>query len=1274
MYGKCCVTVLAVWMAAGAWAGPLPSVTLAKAEDWAVGAKSVPIALAAAGDALELTITGPGPASRHVNASAKLKQPLVEGGYYRVSVTAKSDAPGSLRFGYDSGRRDCQPHYYRMHEVKLDGEWRTFAFVEKVPSKREYPAIAFGETRPTVGLVTGQALKKAWIRDYRLERIAPGDMTTVSQFRVPPCIPEYTGAPDRKGNLLANSSFELGVAPAGVYYTSDFSSDPAKPKVELDTTTAAHGLASVKMSVPAGCRAELRLPMPLFTPESEPGSKVYSFSLSLKSDAPRGVWVAMNDSYVDPRIMDGEWVSRAKDFRVGTDWRRFAFEKFSIESIYGRVTPKVAVTGPATLWVDAVQFEKTPDGKATDYAPAAPVEAAFSLQSLLHVAGERDAKVRLAAISYDDCRAIDLRTGAGTLRGPLEAGAVFAQELPLDTSRNGVFSLAGEFDAEGIRGKVYPVDYAVAPEVPPYRGGFFLGLNGCTKTAGGGADWKVRFNSTLDQSLDDNYRDLRRYGMRMIRLHDDGMSMRNYTAAPGKYDFAALDVVIEKAHKYGLEPMFVFGSHGTFLSRRWNDEALTNWYFRAHAKCLGTGCMGNRPYFAPDEREWTDFIAATVRHCKGRLKWYEIVNEPNITVYSAEVYARYLALAYDTIKAIDPDAKVVGICSTGDFGHNTGKFVEKAGALGAFGKLDVLSFHPYDAPVDAIEDDGERQAYAIRDLCEKYRPGLPFLQDEIYYLTYMKQGRASAAGMKDAVQAWWWPAGHLPRRYAIDLAAGALASAPLSGGQHYMGDAGQRGTRYNAAWFMPNDRFVASAAFAAFLEGGKPFGKPRTLPHGVNGFVFLDRDGREVGMLWAREKAFRRTMKRPAGVAAFDLFGNALEGDTLELTENPLYFKGTDLKAKLAFPAGVDGTPYAWRGLHLDESRHFFGKETVKKVLDRMQKEGFNVFHWHLTDDHGWRIPIRKYPELTDRGAQRKLVKDWKPQPYWFDARTEGTYGPYFYTREDIREIVAYARERGIRVVPEVDMPGHSLAALACYPDLCCFPEEVRGDETFLHPTFLAPGRNKRTYCLGNDKVQAFLRDVLDEVCELFPDEVVHIGGDEAPTTNWKECPKCQARMKALGLKDEKALQGWFMNRMIEHLAKRGKRAMGWEEITMGRPDPKTVIAQCWHNPKTATEVMSAGYEAVLSPTAYCYLDFAQGIPGDPLPYFGKSVITLEKAKAFDPMRDIPEELRGRVLGGECCNWTECTVTPEALERKMWPRAAAIAAALRGKGDAHAGN
>ena len=232
-----------------------------------------------------------------------------------------------------------------------------------------------------------------------------------------------------------------------------------------------------------------------------------------------------------------------------------------------------------------------------------------------------------------------------------------------------------------------------------------------------------------------------------------------------------------------------------------------------------------------------------------------------------------------------------------------------------------------------------------------------------------------------------------------------------------------------------------------------------------------------------------------------------------------------------------DQPRFPWRGLLLDESRHFFGKEFVKQTIDRLAAYKLNTLHWHLTDDQGWRIEIKKYPLLTGIGA-------WRDQT----ERDGKRYGG-FYTQDEIREIVAYAAQRHVTIVPEIEMPGHSLAALASYPQFSC-----RGGPLKVLTVF---GISQDVYCAGNDATFAFLDDVLDEVIGLFPSTFIHVGGDECPKDRWKKCPKCQARIKAEGLKNEDELQSYFIRRIEEHVASKGRRLIGWDEILEGGLRPR---------------------------------------------------------------------------------------------------------------------
>ena len=253
-----------------------------------------------------------------------------------------------------------------------------------------------------------------------------------------------------------------------------------------------------------------------------------------------------------------------------------------------------------------------------------------------------------------------------------------------------------------------------------------------------------------------------------------------------------------------------------------------------------------------------------------------------------------------------------------------------------------------------------------------------------------------------------------------------------------------------------------------------------------------------------------------------------------------------------------DAPAFRWRGFMLDEGRHFFGKETVKGLLDQMADHKLNVFHWHLTEDQGWRIDVPRFPELVKYGSVRPESPMHGCRGTKGDFRGNGQpYGPYFYTPDDIREILAYAKERFIMVVPEIEVPGHIRALLAAHPEFAC-------KEGLPRVPCMFNGVQDEVLCAGNDDAIRFMEQVYDEVCALFPGAYIHIGGDECPKKRWKECPKCQARIKALGLKDEDELQAWVTRHFTDYLAKKGRRTIGWDEVYAGNPGKETII-QAWH-------------------------------------------------------------------------------------------------------------
>ncbi len=323
-----------------------------------------------------------------------------------------------------------------------------------------------------------------------------------------------------------------------------------------------------------------------------------------------------------------------------------------------------------------------------------------------------------------------------------------------------------------------------------------------------------------------------------------------------------------------------------------------------------------------------------------------------------------------------------------------------------------------------------------------------------------------------------------------------------------------------------------------------------------------------------------------------------------------------------------DAAQLEHRGLLLDCCRHFMSPSFVKRIIDVLALQKMNVLHWHLTEDQGWRLPIDAYPKLTEVGG--------------FRTEADGQVTGGFYTKEDIREIVQYAEERHVTVIPEIEMPGHCRAALAAYPWLGCTGDSLPVPSNW--------GVFKDVYCAGNDSTMAFMKAVLDEVCDLFPSDVIHIGGDEVPKVRWAHCPKCQAKMKRLGLENEAALQTAFINEMGAHVAKRGKRIMGWDEILEGGL-PEGAIVQSWRGMEGAVEATHLGTDAVVSPTSHCYLDY-------PL-----RSTDLKEVYEFQPVPDAALNQPGQILGGECNMWTE-RAPQEQVMAKVLPRATGLAEVL----------
>lgn len=348
----------------------------------------------------------------------------------------------------------------------------------------------------------------------------------------------------------------------------------------------------------------------------------------------------------------------------------------------------------------------------------------------------------------------------------------------------------------------------------------------------------------------------------------------------------------------------------------------------------------------------------------------------------------------------------------------------------------------------------------------------------------------------------------------------------------------------------------------------------------------------------------------------------------------------------------TDSPRFVWRGMHLDVSRHFFDKEFIKRYIDILAMHKMNVFHWHLVDDQGWRIEIKKYPKLTEVGAWRvdREDKPWdsrEPQQPGENA----TYGG-FYTQDEIREIVAYAAERYITVVPEIEMPAHVGSALAAYPEYSC-----TGGPFTVPPGGVWPITD--IYCAGKDETFTFLEDILTEVMELFPSEYIHIGGDEADKTEWKRCPDCQTRIRKEGLKDEQELQSYFVKRIEQFLISKGRKLIGWDEILLGGLAPEATVMS-WQGFEGGIAAARSGHDAVMTPVSYCYFNVYQGDPGTEPESF-RGLLTLKKVYSFEPVpAELTPEESKMIIGAQGCLWTEYVTDGATAEYMILPRLTAL--------------
>ncbi len=371
---------------------------------------------------------------------------------------------------------------------------------------------------------------------------------------------------------------------------------------------------------------------------------------------------------------------------------------------------------------------------------------------------------------------------------------------------------------------------------------------------------------------------------------------------------------------------------------------------------------------------------------------------------------------------------------------------------------------------------------------------------------------------------------------------------------------------------------------------------------------------------------------------------------TLRQLLSPEFENGSFKAEQATIPCTlIQDTPqFKYRGMHLDVGRHMFSVQFIKKYIDALAMLKMNTFHWHLTEDQGWRIEIKKYPKLQEIAAYRNetLIGHYNTQPQLFDGKKYGGY----YTQDQIKDIVAYAEARFVTVIPEIELPGHSQAAIAAYPELGCTGEQVEVAKK--------GGVFENIYC-SKDETFAFLEDVFDEVLELFPSEYIHIGGDEAPKTHWKNCDDCQALIKREGLKDEHELQSYFISRIEKYLNSKGRQIIGWDEILEGGLAPNATVMS-WRGFDGAIEAAKQHHNVILTPGSHCYFDHYQSENKDePLAIGG--FLPLEKVYSLNPIpEELTEEEARYVLGAQGNVWTEYMPTSQKVEYMVFPRILAL--------------
>lgn len=857
--------------------------------------KVVALAAALVGAVSAFGMSGVVDASGRVSRNAKyttvkaFEAPMKTGGLYRIKAELKADAMGWAVVGVNDLVKG-KKHFYRLCPVEVGKDWSSFSADIFVP-ETGVEVLDDGTAPILVGWESNSDIRRLEYRNLAVEEIP---------------MPRGSRAPDcweRPGkNGFFNSSFELGLASHDVRAGLSYVRQAPQPVVSVDETVAWHGKRSLKIdNTTLGRTVE-------FTSSAgscDPQVARVTVSCYVRADRPVEARLVLRDILYDAVRCRQDWGAASAKVKIGNDWTRVSVS-VSPRGRHGKFAASLSFENRAVVWVDALQVES--GSKPTDYEPAAPVEVALTADSDLYVLDQAGAgadgprtKANVRAVNYGTApERVSVRTDFGEVELEVPGGDCREAAQSFVPSRYGAFTAGGTFDCSAGRGTAFPFDYAVVGPQAPWRGGFALGLNGASGADIEGqwegvpfANWRTSFGFSGGQDLDGYYRRLALSGCRIVRLHDCDIWWFNLEPKKGEFHWEILDTVVDSCERNGIAVMLVFGN-GAVTSRRANaPDKLADWFVRMRSTPRPSGWGSKHQCYLPDPGDWRDFYTAVVRRYRGRIRYYEVVNEPNGTMADPDDYMRYLKLSYEIVRANDPAAKVVGICSTGDYGADTAKFVEEIGERGGFALFDVMSFHPYGGRLDVTRPDAEGQLAQIRRLVDRFAPGKPVIQDEIYYLSTAPEHAIFGRPRDDPGLGEDWPDGHLIRRAVMDLAGGVTASVSITARQlHRVGPAhrGSHPHRSNLTGWNANGRFVAVNAFARFLNDATFVGKP-DFGQDVNAFDFQDRDGKAVRVLWMRKTDVGRNLEMPTGRRAFDLYGNEIAGESLALTSEPVYVR-----------------------------------------------------------------------------------------------------------------------------------------------------------------------------------------------------------------------------------------------------------------------------------------------------------------------------------------------------------------------------------------------